>query len=255
MKFSNNQIFAFFVIFGFFAGIFFALEFVPPNVKIVEVPKYIDIVNTQAYTGVKILSGDRRAMILLPAINENDTGVTAYLTVSVVPGSGKVLVAIDNILSHSDTQESARTAAYVASKYTGYNMSALDVMYDIVADASILQGPSAGAALTVATIFALENKTLRDDVMITGTINHDMTVGPAGRVEAKAIASKASGAVKFLVPVGESVKYEEVEFCADYGIFTDYCNVEYVPVRLIDSVGMDIVEVYTMEDVVREFTR
>lgn len=238
----------------FLLGILIGLQLVPPKTKIVEIPKSVEkSVPCKEPTGTKKLDTDRFATIKLPAVDENDSGVTAHLDVKVMPGSGRILLNVNNILSRSDTQESARTAALVASEFTGYDISSLDIIYDINANASILQGPSAGAAMTITTIAALQNRTLKSDVMITGTINHDMTIGPAGKVDAKAKASKNAGASKFLVPLGESVKYEDKEYCADYGFFEGYCQTEYVPVRIEKSVGINVVEVENISDVVDNF--
>ena len=67
-------------------------------------------------------------------------------------------------------------------------------------------GPSAGAALTIATIAALKHDSIRSDVVITGTINADGTIGQIGGVLEKAQAAKDIGAKLFLVPVGQGVR-------------------------------------------------
>ncbi len=189
----------------------------------------------------------------LPAVNMNNTGVTAFLEVDVRPGTGLVLVNVNNIISNYDTQASMRNAAEIASDYTNKNLDDVDVIYNLVANASILEGPSAGAAFTIATVLALEDEKIRDDVMITGMINHDFTIGPAGRVKAKALAAKEAGADLFLVSVGESYEYNETEYCSDYGLFEGYCQIEYVPVKIEDIAEIRVVEVHTLDDAVALF--
>ena len=179
------------------------------------------------------ISEKQSAFMKLPAINRNESGVTAHLAVDVKPGEGLILVNINNVLANEDTQHSARMAAYVAESETGIDLSGLDIIYNLLANASMLEGPSAGAAMTITTIAALQNKKINQSVMITGTINHDGTIGPSGNVFAKAKAAKKSGARLFLVPIGESEnkEYIETEFCKKYGIF-EYCQPEFTTKKI-----------------------
>ncbi|MDP2840904.1 MAG: S16 family serine protease, partial [Candidatus Methanoperedens sp.] len=66
-----------------------------------------------------------------------------------------------------------------------------------------ISGGSAGAAMTLAAMAAMQDKTIRNDVFITGTIREDHTIGRIGAPRAKALAAKESGAVMFLVPAGQ----------------------------------------------------
>ena len=202
---------------------------------------------------VLYLESPTSVKINLPAVNANNTGVTAFLEVDVRPGTGLVLVNVGNIISNYDTQESMRSAAEIASEYTYKSLDNVDIIYNLVANASILEGPSAGAAFAVATVFALEDEEIRDDVMMTGTINHDFSIGPAGRVRAKAVAAKESGSELFLVPAGESYEYNESEYCSDYGLFEGYCQIEYRPVKIEDIAEIKVIEVETLGDAVALF--
>jgi uncharacterized protein len=68
-----------------------------------------------------------------------------------------------------------------------------------------LDGPSAGAAITLTIIAGVLNKTPDSKFLITGTIESDGSVGQVGSVKEKATAAAASGAKVFLVPVGQKV--------------------------------------------------
>lgn len=199
------------------------------------------------------LEAPRHVSMQLPAVNDAGEGVAAYLTATVEDGNGKILVNIGNVLAKADTQESARTAVEVASNYTNIDTSNLDVTFNIVADASILEGPSAGAAMAVSVVAALQDKELKDDVMITGMVNHDFSIGPAGRIVEKAQAAKDAGATLFLVPLTESVEFRDVERCGSYGLYRDYCTVEFVPVNIGDDVGIEIIEVRTLREALGYF--
>lgn len=195
--------------------------------------------------------------INLPAVsNENNTGVTAFLQARAVNGTGKVFVNLQNILLESDTQQSARIAILVASNYTRKSTDTIDLYYDLTADATILEGPSAGAAFTVATIALLQNKQVRPDVMLTGTINHDGTVGPAGKILEKAKAAKDKNASVFLVPFGSSTElnYTESEFCYTWGS-REFCTMELHIKRenISEQANIPVIEVQTIAEAAKHF--
>jgi uncharacterized protein len=135
-------------------------------------------------------------------------GVLATLTVEVHNGSGRVFVET-NPLTKIDTQVSARLAKEVACEITGVNCSNYDFYYIINSDYEIVGGPSAGAAMTVATIAALQGVKLKGDVFITGTINPAGSIGPVGGILDKAEAAYLGGAKTLLVPHGETIYYDE----------------------------------------------
>lgn len=154
------------------------------------------------------MSGGQVRRMIIPAVDNTGKGITSILTVSVKDGNGLVLVNINNLVAGTDTQESARLAARTASEYTHIDTSTLDITYSIDADASSISGASAGAAMTVATIAALQDKDLNPKVSITGAIHLDGNITVVGSVPAKAEAVKEKGITTFLVP--ESQSYENV---------------------------------------------
>jgi len=196
------------------------------------------------------------AMVIVPAVDQDGKGVATKLEVQVVPGSGKALVNIDKLLFWVDTQNSMRTARSVAEGVLDINLSDVDIVYTITANASVVEGPSAGAALTVATVAALLGKDVNSSVMITGTINPDGTIGPIGGALEKAIAAKAIGAEKFIVPEGQSVDvtFEQRRHCEKIG-FADYCTIENVPLRtdIADEAGIPIIEVVNINEALDYF--
>jgi len=197
-----------------------------------------------------------QATVIVPAVDQDGNGVPTKLEVQVVPGTGKALVNIDKLLFWVDTQNSMRTARRVAENVMDINLSKTDIVYTITANASVVEGPSAGAALTVATIAALLNRELDKGVMITGTISPDGTIGPIGGALEKAKAAKSIGAEKFLVPKGQSVEisYKQERKCEKIG-FADYCTIETIPLRtdIGDEAGIPIVEVENINDALKYF--
>jgi len=186
------------------------------------------------------------ATAFIPAVDQEGKGVTTLLSVQIVPGTRKALVDIEKLLFWTDTQNSIRVSRSVAENVTGEDLSYYDITYSISANASVIEGPSAGAAMTIATISALLRERIDRTVMITGTINHDGTIGPVGEILAKAVAAKERGAETFLVPPGQSEQtvYENVERCQGTGM-SRVCTIQRVPekVSVSERAGIDVIEV------------
>lgn len=192
--------------------------------------------------------------INLPAVDEQGNGVVARLKVQTLSGEGRILTNINQLFFWVDTQYSIRTAEEVARNLTGKDLSKTDLIYTIETNASIIEGQSAGAGLTIATIAAIENKQLNPNVMITGTINPDGTIGPVGSILAKAKASKDVGTKLFLVPLGQGVQtnYLPEQHCEQSAQFT-FCTTEYKSqkVNISKDAGIEIREVSTINDAIK----
>jgi len=187
----------------------------------------------------------------VPAVDAEGRGVLTLLKVEVKPGYGRTLVNIDQLYFWVDTQHSIRIAKQLAQQITGVDVSNIDLVYTIETNASIIGGESAGAAIAVATIALLQNKTINPRVMMTGTIDEEGRIGKVGAVLAKAIVARDAGMELFLVPEGQAVQtyYEAVEECRQIGPIT-YCTTDYVPRRIdiSEQVGIEVKEVVTIED-------
>lgn len=192
----------------------------------------------------------------VPAVDEEGNGVATKLIVESKPGTGRVLVDVNQLLFWVDTQDSIRTAQRVAQNITKVNLTDIDLVYAIETDASLIGGPSAGAALTVATVATIEKKNINPNVIITGTINYDGTIGPVGEILAKAKAAKDIGAKTFLVPVGQSLQtyYTPLEHCEHFGPIT-YCTTEYKveKINITRDAGIETREVSSIQEALKYF--
>ncbi len=192
----------------------------------------------------------------VPAVDDKGNGITTALVVESMPGSGRTFVDIDNLLFWADTQQSIRIARLVAANLTSIDINKYDLVYNIHANATLIGGESAGAAITIATIAALKNKSLNSNVMITGTINHDGSIGPVSEIISKATAAKNSGASLFLVPLLQSrdVIYETREHCEKFGP-TKVCSVEQLPRRIdvSNQTGLETKEVSSVKEALDYF--
>lgn len=130
-------------------------------------------------------------------------GVVLNFTIYLAPGNGMVLVNTKPKIG-IELQSSLRTAKIVAERYTGINLSNYNIILSIYAESEfeVVDGPSAGAAITAALISLILGKELNLSVYLTGTILLNGSVGRVGGVLEKAIAAAEAGAKLFLVPRG-----------------------------------------------------
>lgn len=194
----------------------------------------------------------KTASIMVPAVNEDKSGLATTLRVEIVPGDGRIFANIDKMLFYTDTQNSIRTARRIAEEKTGIDLSGYDIFYTVETDATAIEGPSAGVSFAVTTIAALTGKKIKEDVMITGALNHDATIGPVSNVMEKAIAIKDLGIETFLVPLtqGDMSEFETRKYCEEIGE-SSICTDEEIPnkVDISDIAGINVIEVYDIDEV------
>ncbi|MCD4740089.1 hypothetical protein K8R43_02745 [archaeon] len=188
----------------------------------------------------------------VPAVKSSGDGMIANLTTLVKPGSGQILVNINDLYSGFETQRSAKIASQVASDLTGRRLDDIDIIYTIEADASSIEGPSAGAALTISTIAALRGMQLNQSVTMTGSIKENGNIGPASGIPAKIRVSEEYGAKLFLLPKGQMVSpdLKKREVCDIIG-GVNYCKIDYV--ENASQFEMSVQEVIDVEDAWRYF--
>ena len=161
---------------------------------------FTTIVNAETYK-IKLLA--------VAELQGNFTGKMADLFLELNPGSGRVFM--DTVpLTKIDTQISTRFANQIACNYIDADCSKLDFIYTIRADSSIIGGPSAGAAIAVLTIAALQDLKLREDIAMTGTINSGGIIGPVGAVKQKIEAAAKNKINKVLIAKGATL-YDEID--------------------------------------------
>jgi uncharacterized protein len=210
------------------------------------------------YSGDPFIYGDMNrssfASIHVPAVDENEQGVVTLLTVQAINemGSGKILVNIDRIFFWGDTQDSIRTARNVAQETRNLDLSNVDLVYTITANASVIEGPSAGAAIAIATVFAVEDREVNSSIMITGTIENDGSIRQVGGILAKANASRDQGAQVLLVPPGQTIERIENLDCEWIGWIED-CKIVYETVNVAQQSGIRVIEVNNINEALNYF--
>ncbi len=187
--------------------------------------------------------------------DSGDEGVLLEAQVIVTNGTGHVFVDT-NPYTQVDLQGSARLAAMVASDVLGIDERAYDFYYIIDISTPIIGGPSAGGALTVATIAAINNWTLKPGVVMTGMINPDESIGPVGGIPFKLEAAAAKNTTLFLVPEGQSTVTVTKSVTNTRGTFIISENKQETVdvVELGKKLNVTVKEVSTIQDAVLIFT-
>lgn len=207
---------------------------------------------------VSYVSKRREMTIVAVTSLSNNTyvGVSAKLGVQVIcPGSGGVYVETLP-LSQIDLQASTRIAAIVASRVSGARFTSCDYLASIRADSPIIGGPSASAATAVAFAAALLDLPLRDDVVLTGMIMPDGSIGPVGGLKLKLEAAVRSGAKVFLIPYGQTKYTETIAVPQVVGPVTIYTT-KTVVIDLISygrELGIEVIPVATVHEALKVFT-
>lgn len=181
----------------------------------------------------------------------------SYLNAQVIVTNGTGHVFVDtNPFTQVDLQGSARIAAMVASDVLGINEKSYDFYYIIEIDSPVIGGPSAGGALTVATIAAIKNWTIMPKVAMTGMIDPDETIGPVGGIPFKLRAAADKGVTVFLVPQGQLVmNITKFNVTMRNSSVTHNVSEETVDIgKLGNELNVTVKEVGTIQDAVLEFT-
>ena len=181
-------------------------------------------------------------------------GSIMNISVEIAPGKGRVLVQTKPLMGVV-FQGAANTAVGVAGNKTGVDLSKSDVIFSINSGDIIseVDGPSAGALMTLLTISALEKQPIDQSLTLTGTIDSNGHVGAIGGIVAKATAAKENGKTLFLIPEENQLITPPVPITSNTGIF----SVAQQPQQQVSArdyieknVGINITYVNTIDDVI-----
>jgi len=174
------------------------------------------------------------------AVTTEGTGLSADLAVTTEPGTGRVWSSVTPLVG-TTTQSAERTAIEAAIIYVP-EAKQFDYKFDIKSDASVVEGPSAGAAMTLLVVSMLRNRHVPTNVSVTGTISSDGSIGPVGGVFEKAQEAGNQGIKLFLVPKGESKQIVKLPSGVESIDLISYA---------LDKWGVKIVEVENMDQLLK----
>ncbi|TGC09399.1 S16 family serine protease [Methanolobus halotolerans] len=182
-----------------------------------------------------------------------EEGTMIDVSVEIIPGKGRVLVQTEPLMGVV-FQDAANTAAFVSHDITNTSPASSDTIFSIKADQEIpgVDGPSAGALMTLIMIAAIEGETLDPEVTVTGTIDDDGNIGSIGGLVEKAQAAKDAGKKLLLVPeVNQMISIDDTSEQRIGDIVISSENSETVDTEsyIEEEVGIDVEYVGTIEDV------
>ncbi len=160
-------------------------------------------------TTTTVAATPTRAVTINPLFVSTDsaghsTGGTEAVTVSIRPSiDHKLRVAFDETEvqgTGSQWQAAGWGAVAVATLITGAPLSDREIDFSVTGR---IDGPSAGALMTIAVIALIRGDQLKPDITMTGTINPDGTIGPVGGIPYKVAGVVAAKKTRMLIPLGE----------------------------------------------------
>jgi len=192
------------------------------------------------------------------AVTSDGEGVLEYGILRITPGNGKVYLGI-NPFVEADTQYSIETAKEYICNLLNINCSKYDFTIDILSNASLIGGPSAGLAFAIAFYCLLQGKNVSDQIAATGTIDANGNIGPVGGIFEKALAAAENHKKIFFLPKGQSIvyTYEKVEEQREISPGFYYVEIDYVPKPInltqifSERYNMQIVEVSNFKDLLK----
>ncbi len=206
-------------------------------------------------THAQFVNAVEKSIKAVAVVSGEERGVVINITVIVTPGDGRVFVSTTPY-TEIDMQGSAQLSALTACDLIGEDFLKHDFFYIIEADAPIVGGPSAGAVMTIATISALKNLTLSDEVYMTGMIYPDGFIGPVGGIPYKLKAAAENGAKIFLIPKGQRfVTIHEMKKVQKGPFIVITPEVKRVDlIELGKELGVSVIEVETVNEALKYYT-
>ncbi|MEM3369457.1 MAG: S16 family serine protease [Candidatus Micrarchaeia archaeon] len=164
--------------------------------------------------------------IYAPAVINENSSQMIKISIRIIPNisveSGKIYYSLDPLIGE-ETQKSILIANSVArnmAEKKEINASECDVILEVSNNGvSYIEGPSAGALFTAMILSGFENKNLRSDTTMTGTIDVNGKVGSVGGLPLKAEAAYKLGFKRIIFPkMTNSEKIELLMFKRYYNI-------------------------------------
>ncbi|MBI4043442.1 MAG: hypothetical protein HY393_01385 [Candidatus Diapherotrites archaeon] len=171
------------------------------------------------------------------AVTTEGEALEAELILQIKPGSGNIWSAITPLVG-TTTQNAERVAIKVASNYV--DTGGYDYFFTIKSNASVVEGPSAGAAMTALAVTMLQDKPFPKNVALTGTISDDGTVGAVGGVFEKSKEAAGKGIKLFMIPKGEAKQVVKLPEGVKTVLLPEYA---------LQTWGMKVVEVHDLDQV------
>lgn len=153
-----------------------------------------------------------RAETLVLAVVDGE-GVAIPMEVEIRRGEGRVLLDINGTVYAWDTQLAIDKIVRATAKALEADLGDKDVIFHIrnpYQRVLAIDGSSAGPAMAVALAAALEDRRIREGVLVTGDLRADGSIKSVGGIRLKVEAAKKAGAHTILVPVGNDAAVDGI---------------------------------------------
>ena len=167
---------------------------------------------TKIETEIKKLSWNFSQWVYVVGVHDSK-GAILILEGEIKMGKGRILIDLEKSYLDVSFQESLTKALEVINKVFSKKVLDKDIILKIKSTKEkriLVEGKSAGVALTVLLYALIEGKEINTSVVVTGAINSDGSVGQVGAIDAKAKAA-SKVATLFLVPQGQKPLTSPIE--------------------------------------------
>lgn len=142
--------------------------------------------------------------ISLLAVHEAENGTivsgsTIPLDLKITKGTGKIYVNLDSY-SEIDTQISITNSNQVVCNLLELPCEQFDFFYSFDDSTLILKGPSASTSIATLTYATINHIPLKNDFVLTGSLNSNGIIGMVGGVEKKVEVAKKLNFEKVFIP-------------------------------------------------------
>jgi predicted S18 family serine protease len=200
------------------------------------------------------------------AVDTNGEGIAASLVTEIRDGDGLVLVNINDVLADVNAQYSARLAKQITEDLSEKSFNKTDVIFNIITDAIVVGGQSAGSAMTLSLLSLVLEKEINQSVIITGSVDENGTILDAAEIYEKSKAAKKEGGKLMLVPIGtssNSVEYQKIRRCGnvDLDFFLEdqmdkiYCETRFEErkINIGEEIGIVVKEIENVSEAINYY--
>ncbi len=145
-----------------------------------------------------------------PAIGEEGKGTLVKFTLHSFPGGGRILVNVRGASYKPDVEEAFRNSVHYAEQYLGVSLKRQDFVLEVgEEDFQQVSGGSAGAMFSAAVIALQSDRRLREDRVMSASLDENGSLGAVGGIEEKILAAQADGKGIFLVSQDQEIRYSQ----------------------------------------------
>lgn len=189
--------------------IFFEIGlFMYQPLRVEIIPRYTEITPKLIYVDRTVEvpvfvneSGERSITIYGVGVHEdNESGEIVEVRISVKDGIGHTYFDTTYHSFGEDLQDSITVIRVYTERYTGIDMDTKDINIRILTASHSIEGTSGSAAMAVGLIALMENKSLKNNTIITGSLMLDGRIASIQSLNTKIIVAKEFGYKTIIIP-------------------------------------------------------